>query len=476
MLIHQGFTIVATTTAFYYVEQIQEIVDETAEVIELHEEKITADNFIIDKQFNKRMYSLSKIIPFFSIKLDVNGEVAYAFTASQIAEEMVKLRGRDIDEETYLSIMEEFKTNRELNKKKNFEFEGTKVVETIMDHHDVAIGSVQVGIDSKIEYAMYLAVVLVIVLAGIVVVGIMRFITSFFTKPILKPIYKLQAQLDLLADENYDNINPSLIVDKRTVREIRELSDATNKLLTKMINYNEVITKSEKMASVGQLTAAITHEINTPLGVINANAGLMKMLTEEAVIADTTEDKQLLLESIIETADTTEEACGRIQEIIKSLRSYSRIDQADFMPASINESMKSVVTLTTNLHKNRINIIEEFGEVPDVNCYIGLVNQVFMNLIINAIQAIDGEGNITLRTTSDEQFVYASVIDTGCGIDLKDIYRVFEYGFTTKQPGSGSGIGLALSKNIVHKHNGEITIDSNVGVGSTITVRLPINQ
>lgn len=442
-----------------------------AETVDLG--NVTDDDLInifnSEQSYRNRIQRETDRVPIFSTTIYISDKVIYNVDAEKIISEM--LLGISIkDEEELEAHFNETFEDEEID------FSGDLTESILYDHKGNEIGRIEIGLDSRIQMFIYVALTILVTVTGLLVLFLMRFITNLFVRPILKPLEKLQTQLDQLADESYEDINPTIIVDKRTVREVKALSNATNKLLNKMVNYNEVITQSEKMASVGQLTAAITHEINTPLGVINANAGLMKMLAEEAVNTDEVDEKQMLLETMGETADTTEEACSRIQEIIKSLRSYSRIDQADFMPASINESMKSVVTLTTNLHKNRIQIIEDFGDIPDVSCYIGLVNQVFMNLIINAIQAIEGEGTITLKTTSDDEYVYASVIDSGCGISNKNIYRVFEYGFTTKQPGSGSGIGLALSKNIVQKHNGEIIVDSEEGKGATITIRLPIGQ
>lgn len=472
VLIRTGINKISNDTSYMFIDDVQGVFDDLSIQAETKSNGIVTGEELIDIFNNSGIYkkNIGRIldrIPVFSTSIMIDNEVVYQVDAEKLMMMMMDFNN---------SFMNEADKEEILDNANNFEIIGTKIESDLTDHNGKVIGTIVIGIDSRIEYSMYFVLIAAVVFIGLLVIIIMRFITAFSIKPILKPIDKLQKQLELLADESYEDINPTIIVDKRAVREVKALSDATNKLLSKMLRYNEVITQSEKMASVGQLTAAITHEINTPLGVINANAGLMKMLADEAVNTCDSDEKQRLLETLGETADTTEEACSRIQEIIKSLRSYSRIDQADFMPASINESMKSVVTLTTNLHKNRIKIIEEFGELPDVSCYIGLINQVFMNLIINAIQAIEGEGSITLRTTSDESFVYASVIDSGVGISSKNIYRIFEYGFTTKQPGSGSGIGLALSNNIIHKHNGEIIVESNEGKGATITVKIPINQ
>jgi two-component system NtrC family sensor kinase len=306
---------------------------------------------------------------------------------------------------------------------------------------------------------------------------IMGLLGKVLTKPILNPINELIGKLNLLADEEYENLAPSLSVNSEDFREVYELSLATNRLLNKMLDYNEVITQSEKMASVGQLTAAITHEINTPLGAINANVGMIKLLSESMTDEISTGDEGTeIMENIIEAAKLSEEACVRIDKIIRSLKMYTRIDQVDFMPADINESIRSVIVLTTNLHKNRVIVKTEFGDVPNVFCHIGLINQVFMNIFINAIQSIENKGEVSIKTYADKENVYVTIADTGCGISSNNIYDIFQYGFTTKQPGSGSGIGLALSNNIIKKHNGSIEVDSKEGEGSVFTVTIPINR
>jgi len=452
--------IIGTSTSEYYVEQIQTVVSRT---LENGTHDLKTNNFLQNRMFQDEMVRLGNIVPVFSINMEIDGTMVF-----------------NRDAETFFKNYLGVESNREISNKSlafdTLNFNGTKVTKILNDNKGNAIGSVRVGIDTRIEWLIYMGILLALVLGGLIVLLLMKIITSITVQPILKPLNRLQKQMEELADENYENVNPTLIVDKKTVREVYDLANVTNQLINKMVGYNEVITQSEKMASVGQLTAAITHEINTPLGTINSNVNMIKLMAEEASTIGDVEGLLEMNENIKESAALSEEACERIQKIIKSLRSFSRIDQADFMPSDINESIRSVITLTTNLHKNRIHIEEKLGEIPKVSCYIGLINQVFMNLIINAIQSIDGKGTITIETSSDNTFVYARITDTGCGISKRNIYRIFEYGFTTKQPGSGSGIGLALSKNIVKKHNGVILVDSQEGEGTTITVKIPINQ
>lgn len=455
-IVNRMLNIIGTSTSKYYIEQIDVIV---SRVIENSKTDVEAKDFFQNNMFQKEMDRVSNIIPVFSIRIEIQGDVIFERN-SRI---FLKLAANTEASNAPIGLDKE-------------DYKGTKVSKIILDKKGSEIGEIRVGIDSRLVWMIYIGIVASLLLGGVFVLIIMRIITTMMTKPILRPLNILQKQMEQLADENYENVNPSLTIDKRTVREVYELANVTNRLLNKMVNYNEVITQTEKMASVGQLTAAITHEINTPLGTINSNVNMIKLIAGEASNLEDLEMLREMNENIKESAELSEEASKRIQEIIKSLRSFSRIDQADFMPADINESIRSVIILTTNLHKNRIHIEEKLGEIPNVSCYIGLINQVFMNIIINAIQAIDGKGTITIETSADDTFVYSKITDTGCGISSKNIYRIFEYGFTTKQPGSGSGIGLALSNNIIKKHNGAILVDSEEGKGTTFTVKIPINQ
>lgn len=452
--------VIGTSTSKYYVEQMQTAVSRN---LGDNKNKEIVNSFSQNKMFQDEMERLANMMPVFSINMEIHSKMVFD-------------RNAEMFFKNYIGVQ---LNNNISNKSMEFEkanFNGTKVTRILKDNEGNAIGLVRVGIDTRIEWLLYIGILFALVSGGLIVLFVMKIITSIMVKPILKPLNRLQKQMEELADENYENVNPTLVVDKKTVHEVYDLANVTNRLLNKMVHYNEVITQSEKMASVGQLTAAITHEINTPLGAINSNVNMIKLMADEV---STIGDVKVLFEmnkNIKESAALSEEACARIQQIIKSLRSFSRIDQAHFMPDDINESIKSVITLTTNLHKNRIEIKEKLALIPKVSCYIGLINQVFMNIIINAIQSIAGKGTITIATNSDENFVYAIISDTGCGISDENIPRIFEYGFTTKQPGSGSGIGLALSKNIVKKHNGVILVDSVEGKGTSITVKIPINQ
>ena len=168
------------------------------------------------------------------------------------------------------------------------------------------------------------------------------------------------------------------------------------------------------------------------------------------------------------------DASDRVIQIIKSIKNFSRIDQSAFKEADLHEAIDSVLILTSNLWKSRISIIKRYGEIPLIHCYIGLINQVIMNLLVNAIDAIEGTGTIEIETGKANDHVFLRVTDNGVGMSDEINKRIFEQGFTTKPIGKGSGLGLALTKDIVDKHNGHIDVTSEVGKGSCFTVYLPI--
>jgi signal transduction histidine kinase len=413
-------------------------------------------------KLNNEIKKLHDTVPYMTIDVVINNQFIYRGQSNLYLNKFLNIQlnnAKDI-------IPDELK---ELN--------NNYVIKELYNSNDDVYGFIRVGFDAKLITIVYIFMVLIVIPIALIVMFIMGLLAKVLTKPILNPIHALIEQLNRLADEKYENLAPSLEVDNEDIQEVYELSLATNRLLNKMLDYNEVITQSEKMASIGQLTAAITHEINTPLGAINANVGMIKLLsesmTEDMSIGD---DAKEIRENIIEAASLSEEACGRIDNIIRSLKMYTRIDQTDFLPADINESVNSVIVLTTNLHKNKVVINTEYGDIPNVFCHLGLINQVFMNLFINAIQSIEKKGEISIKTYADEEKVYVTIADTGCGISQQNIYNIFHYGFTTKQPGSGSGIGLALSNNIIKKHNGSIDVESKEGEGSVFTVTIPIKQ
>jgi len=460
-----GFMTVGKTLSEYYADRIEEIVSRSSFD---KNGLIKIDNY---GKLDKEIMKLHQTVPYLTIEVIANNQLIYREFGNMFFLDQIK---KEIKENFEEEIKEEIKEN--ISQDIAFDIPQNYNIRQLATTEGENFGRVSVGIDSKLMAMFYAVLVIVIIPIAIGLMLVMGLFASIVTRPMLRPLSQLTKQLNQLADEEYETIAPSIDINKNRVKEVFELSTATNRLLDKMINYNEVITQSEKMASVGQLTAAITHEINTPLGAINANVNMIKSFAESITEGMTTHDINDIRKQIIDASALSEDACVRIDKIIRSLKLYTRFDQVEFMSVDIHESLNSVIVLTTNLHKNRITIHTLYDEIPEVTCHIGLINQVFMNIFINAIQSIENKGEIIIATSCDDKNVFISFKDTGCGIDVKNIYNIFQYGFTTKQPGSGSGIGLALSNNIIKKHNGSISVESAEGVGSIFVVKIPIKQ
>jgi PAS domain S-box-containing protein len=255
----------------------------------------------------------------------------------------------------------------------------------------------------------------------------------------------------------------------------REIQDAQSQLV-----------QSEKMASLGNLVAGVAHEINTPLGSIHANADTSKRALE--ILSEATDDPgfQEVLNrfpklgravSILQESNaTTITATNRIVGIVKSLRSFARLDEAEFQKVDIHEGLESTLTILHHELKKGVEIVRDFGTLPLVECYPNQLNQVFLNILVNGVQAIGSKGTITITTRHEGDEVSITIRDTGKGIDPDHLRHIFDPGFTTKGVGVGTGLGLAISYRIIQDHGGRIDVDSKVGEGTTITIHIPANR
>jgi signal transduction histidine kinase len=262
-------------------------------------------------------------------------------------------------------------------------------------------------------------------------------------------------------------------VEERTAelsRTLRELRDTQTQLV-----------QSEKMAALGGLVAGVAHEINTPLAAVTSNTDLLgRALARLRETGTEPADARRQFERAAAAIDVSREACGRIAHIVKSLRNFSRLDEAERKPADLHEGLESTLTLVTHLTKNRVTVERAYGTLPPVDCNVNQINQVFLNIIVNAAQAIEGPGIITIRTRCEERgtrrVAIVEIGDTGRGIPSQHLVKVFDPGFTTKGVGVGTGLGLAISYRIVEDHRGTIEVESTVGVGTTFRILLPVGE
>jgi PAS domain S-box-containing protein len=244
------------------------------------------------------------------------------------------------------------------------------------------------------------------------------------------------------------------------------------------------LVQSAKLASLGNLVAGIAHEINSPLGVICSNAGVasraLKVMRASVDDILSSPDEEAM-ERFRRAHDTLEginaltlNAAERIDTIVRALRNFARLDEAERKKVDIHEGIESSLTILPQESLNRINVIKEYGALPEITCYPNQLNQAFINLLMNAMEAIEGEGAITITTGLDGDRVMVRISDTGRGIATDQIDCVFDPGFTTKGVGVGTGLGLSSAYRIAENHKGSIDLSSELGKGTIVTLHLPI--
>lgn len=246
------------------------------------------------------------------------------------------------------------------------------------------------------------------------------------------------------------------------------------------------LVQQEKMAALGKLVAGVAHEMNTPIGTITSNsdtlarslAKMRQIVMEDPLCEPVREHAKLkqVLDILEEISRINKLASGRIVGIVSSLRNFARLDEAEFKLADLHEGIESTLTLVRHEIKNKAEVIKEYGDIPQIRCHPNQINQVFMNLLVNSAQAIDGRGEIRIRTFRQGDIVNVQFSDTGKGIPPANLSRIFDPGFTTKGVGVGTGLGLSICFKIVQDHGGKIDVESEVGKGSTFTIRLPIRD
>jgi two-component system, NtrC family, sensor kinase len=258
------------------------------------------------------------------------------------------------------------------------------------------------------------------------------------------------------------NVNLEQIVEERT----EDLSQALQDLRTQQAQ----LIQSEKMASLGQMVAGVAHEINTPLGYASSNVEIIRdsiQAMEENLDQETREEFDMLL------ADA-QYGLEQIGELVMSLKNFSRVDRSQTELFNVNEGLDTSLKICHNQLKEHIQIERHYGEVPEISCAPSQLNQIFLNLINNAAQAIEGDGVIAIGTSTEGDDVLISIRDTGCGMDEETRAHIFEPFFTTKPVGEGTGLGLSIVFRIIEDHHGQISVDSALGKGTEFTIRLPI--
>jgi two-component system NtrC family sensor kinase len=255
------------------------------------------------------------------------------------------------------------------------------------------------------------------------------------------------------------------------------------------------IVHSEKMASLGQLAAGVAHELNNPAGFIYGNmdilkdyvSGLTRVLTayeevplprafaERVTEIKTEIDYDGMMAELDSIITDCQDGAERIRDVVQNLRLFSRLDEAEVKKIDLHEGIDSTVRLLSRYYSSgHVNLIREYGGLPPVSCYAGQLNQVWMNLLINAAQAVGAAGEVKVSTSYEGDMVEVVVSDTGCGVPAELLSKIFDPFFTTKPVGEGTGLGLSISYGIIERHQGTITVKSQLGAGTSFTVRIPV--
>lgn len=293
------------------------------------------------------------------------------------------------------------------------------------------------------------------------------------------------------------------------IAELRESKEEAEQALAKLKETQAQMIQSEKMASVGQLAAGVAHEINNPTAFISSNLKALsdyqsdlsrlirryrKLVTDLKDIMASEEccrplseqlegiraleaeiDIDFILDDTESLIKESREGTERIKKIVLNLKDFAHPSEDKLQSADIKECLESTLNIVWNELKYKATVKKEYGDLPRVECYPHQLNQVFMNLLVNAAQAIEKQGEIKIATTADDAYVEIKISDTGSGISKENISRIFDPFFTTKEAGKGTGLGLHLAYNIINKHNGTIGVESTVGEGTTFTVRIPVD-
>ena len=297
---------------------------------------------------------------------------------------------------------------------------------------------------------------------------------------------KLRMQWEVLRETN-DELE---LQRKQTEQQNKDLENT----LTKLKDAQNQLVQSEKMASVGQLTAGIAHEINNPINFVSSNVGPLKRdvadilnvlqhYEEAARNSDNGFEKVenlkkeldfgFVIQEINSLLKGIEEGARRTTDIVRGLRNFSRLDEDEQKLADIQQGIESTLLVLKNELKNKVEVETNFANIPQILCYPGKLNQVFLNILQNANQAIETTGVIRITTSMDKNWVYISIKDNGRGMSEEIAKRVFDPFFTTKEIGKGTGLGLSISFGIIKEHNGDIQITSKPGKGSEFIIKIP---
>ena len=256
--------------------------------------------------------------------------------------------------------------------------------------------------------------------------------------------------------------------------------DDMRRIYDDLLRSQGQLMQSDKLAAIGLLSAGIAHELNNPLSAVKLAFSLLgsqiavlkKKLQDSPLVSDSAEGK--LFKDIQEYVRQGQQCSESMAQIVTNIRTFSRSDKGFSNPENVNQIIDSVIAVVWNAVKNKVKIQKEYSDLPPTRCNAQQLGQVFLNLLVNASQAMDKNGVITVNTSHDGKNICIKIKDTGHGIPKDVMDRIFEPFFTTKGVEEGTGLGLSITKDIIKKHQGQITVESVLGQGTTFTILLPI--
>ncbi len=359
--------------------------------------------------------------------------------------------------------------------------------ETTIDHLYGSIWRIRVAPTPNLLEEMRTGLDEVVLIAGITLTGLLALAVHFAQTT------RRQARQVVLSNRELAN---EIAERKEQEKSLRKTQAELVQAYAELNSAHELALQREKLASIGQMAAGVAHEINNPVGFINSNLNTLNKYVERliefgdaqaAVILDLQGEaatagllekrKQLKIDRIVTDAGPlikeSLEGAERVRRIVQDMKSFARTDDEENGDVDLQKCLESNINLVWNELKYKATLRREYGEIPPFRCNAQHLSQVFVNLLVNAAHAIDKTGEITVRTWQAAGSVCISISDTGCGIPPANLKKIFEPFFTTKEPGKGTGLGLSIVYNMVKKHDGEITVESAPGRGTTFTVKIP---
>ena len=285
-------------------------------------------------------------------------------------------------------------------------------------------------------------------------------------------------------------------------RELYQANSELSDTLAKLQDTQAHLVQSEKMASIGQMAAGVAHEINNPIGFVSSNLdslkhyieSLVQVIEQDGKLIDECQqveslgalvsasaqardqaDLEFLLEDLDSLIAESIDGTQRVKRIVADLKDFSHVDQPEMVVADLHELIDKTLAVAANEIRYKTEIVRNYGEVPPITCYGGKISQVVLNFIMNAAQAIEEQGTITIQTGSEADQVWFEIRDTGRGIPAEVLSKIYDPFFTTKPVGEGTGLGLHMVHKIVEAHQGSVHVESTEGVGTAFRVTLPVD-